>query len=493
MSSAASQPLPGTMPSMDSEEERMLKELITWPEPPGTITFTSSTSARNCDFRILHPRASYSVGENLEVVLTARDQRALPKTYGGDFFRAKLHSFQLKAGVLGSVHDHMNGTYIVTFLLPWPGDVEISIQLRHSSEAVQILKKLRDSRPDKVFFYGHFQMNGTTEVMECNLEIPDRPLCEYVDPRTGEKWVCVRPETLPCSSYIYHSSGGNKRITTIEEDRFFDHSLMERESRSKEEGFEVLPEPEMVLLNTSSCSLGLAVPQPTGFYYNDVWTSLTCSHKMFASSATASACLKGKIVYMFGDSTLRQWWEYLLELIPSIKQIDLHVVHKSGPLLAVDADNGFMMQWRGHGNPLRTDKMRRVNLHYMANDIAGIGDGPDVVIAFTAWAHFTCYPVEVYIQRLRNIRGAIKELLERSPQTTVIIKTANTGAQSVYGSDWLSLQLDLVMKKMFSDLPVAIVDTWEMTSCHYLDYQIHPEKVIVQNEVDMFLSFICPS
>ncbi|XP_078524630.1 NXPE family member 3-like isoform X1 [Lissotriton helveticus] len=480
-----------TSPSPEDVEVMALLDLLTWPEPQGVIN--SSTSPLNCEWQILHPKDNYSVGETLEVVLTAKDRWNRSKAYGGDFFQAKLHSPNLKAGVRGLVTDHQNGTYTISFLLLWPGDVVISIRLFHSSEAVQVIRKARDSRPDKVYFTGIFQRNGTEEKTECNLEMLDRPLCVYGDKRIEETWYCARPKTLPCDSLVYHMFGGYRKVTDAAEDKLIAGQLTNKELPIK------IPPVHVITRNSSldtkklpACAPGQLVPQPSGYYYNDIWTTLACSHQTFHTPPEASACLRGKIIYMFGDSTLRQWWEYLLSFIPSIRQIDLHVRYKSGPLLAVDPDNGLMILWRAHGNPLRTEKTMMADIHYMANDITNIGGGPDVVIVFTIWAHFTTYPVELYIHRVRNIRRSITELLKRSPKTTVIIKTANTSYTSIYGSDWLSLQLDMILRKMFSELPVAIVDAWDMTSCHYLKEDIHPGKIIIQNEVDMFLSFICP-
>ncbi|XP_069502514.1 NXPE family member 3-like [Ambystoma mexicanum] len=482
-----------TNATTEAEEVRALQELITWPEPKGNPTLASSTSPKNCEYRILQPKVNYFVGEKLEVFLTAMNHQKRPKSYGGDFFRAKLHSPSLKAGVTGLVRDHRNGTYTVSFQLLWAGKVEISIRLIHSSEAVQIIRKARDSRPDKVYFFGHFQRNGMAETTECNLNITDQPVCQYRDPRSGETWVCVRPSNLTCDSLVYHTAGGYRKVTNSLEDNLLKGELTDQVLPVLVHALHVLPRTSILdAKNLSACGPSLVVPQPSGFYYEDVWRTLACSHKTFATPPEASKCLKGKIIHMFGDSTLRQWWEYLLDFIPSVKKIDLHVEYKSGPLAAVDPSNGLILYWRAHGNPLRTTKTMIADLHYMSNDITEIGGGPDVVIVFTIWAHFTTYPVEVYIHRVRNIRKAVIDLLLRSPQTTVIIKTANTGYKSIYGSDWLTLQLDMILRKMFSELPVAIVDAWEMTSCHYLTDDIHPGRVIVQNEVDMFLSFICP-
>nr|XP_033779250.1 NXPE family member 3-like [Geotrypetes seraphini] len=241
------------------------------------------------------------------------------------------------------------------------------------------------------------------------------------------------------------------------------------------------------------CTPGLLIPNPSGFYYDDKWTSRVCSTKKFPTPPNVTKCLRGKVVYMFGDSTLRQWWLYLDEFVPSLKRIDLHVPPLIGPLLAIDPENNYLVQWRVHGRPLRTyGKPLVADVHYMANDIDGIGGGPQMVIVFTIWAHFTHLPVDMYIRRVQIIRRAVVDLLQRSPQTTVIIKSANTGFKGLDFNEWQSLQLDIILRRMFSGIQVAIIDTWQMTSCHYLPEDIHPARIIIQNEIDILLSLICP-
>ncbi|XP_075062598.1 NXPE family member 3-like isoform X2 [Mixophyes fleayi] len=400
-----------------------LLRLIDWPEPPSTVGhFKFSTSPSNCDYRLLDARDTYRIGETLEVVITARDHNGRLKEYGGDFFQAKLHSLELKAGVTGQVKDHGNGSYLATLLLLWPGQAEVHIRLIHSSEAVDVLKKKRESHPEKVYFYGFFQFNSSSEVMECNLELAGKDVCQYRDPVSGDTWQCVRPRKLPCDSWVYHSMGGYRKVTNQLEDSLLSGSVTNKIIPGK------LP-PINVMSDNSS--LGL-------------------------------------------------------------KRIDLHVNYQSGPLLAVDANAGLAMRWRAHGLPIRTTKTMTSDIHYEAAHIAGIGGGPHTVVVMTLWAHFTTYPVKIYLERLDRVRQGIASLLFRSPQTTVLIKSANTGYKSIYGSDWLSLQLDILLRAAFKGMAVTILDAWDMTSCHYLPDDIHPGPPVVRNEVDLMLSYICP-
>ncbi|XP_031755388.1 NXPE family member 3 isoform X1 [Xenopus tropicalis] len=478
-----------------SEEFADLLKLIDWPSPPSSITdFSLSTNPKECRYELMSPRSIYRVGETLEVLITAKDHYGRVKSYGGDFFQAKLHSQNIKAGVTGRVTDLNNGTYLATFLLPWEGEAQVNIRLIHSSEAVSVLKDKRESHPEKVYFNGYFHFNGSTEEKECNIELPGRDVCNYNEPVSGDTWQCLKPQKMPCHSLVYHSMGGYRTVTNSLEDSLLSGSVTAQKIKGAFTSIKIDPAIDSTGLTSrlQVCSPGQEPSQPSGFYYNDIWTLLVCLGRHFPSPSDARACLKGKDIHMFGDSTLRQWFEYLERFIPTLKRIDLHVNYQSGPLLAVDPDAGLVMRWRAHGNPLRTTKTMFSDLHYEAAHLYGIGGGPQTVVVFTLWAHFTSYPVSVYIQRLSRLRRAISSLLFRSPETTVLIKSANTGYKSIYGSDWLSLQLDLLLRAMFKGMAVTILDVWDMTSCHYLPDNIHPGAPVIRNEVDLMLSYICP-
>ncbi|KAM4706257.1 NXPE family member 3-like [Rhinophrynus dorsalis] len=479
-------PLPKSSLDPQDQELQALLKVIEWPEPLGPTDFESSTSPQTTDYHLLLPRDTYYVGDRVDVLIIARDHRGLPKSYGGDYFQAKLHSPKLKAGVTGSVTDHRNGSYTASFLLLWPGQAEISIQLVHSSEAIAILRQKRD----KGYIYGYFYENNSMEVTECNVEPPGPDVCEYPDKATGQSWFCVRPKHLPCSAYTERLEAKDLTRSPLEL-RFLNKSVTEKLISSTLKPLLVLPQNRSTD-NRGICVPGLQNPDPSGFYYQDVWQSRVCRNRHFPKPSNITECLSGKILYMFGDSTTHQWWRYLVGFIPSLQHIDLHII-PPGPELAIDTTYNFAVQWQMHQGPLTMTHSAIPELRYTVNELDRIGGGKKgLVIVINCLAHFILLPVRIYVHRLRGIRGAVVRLLKRSPQTNVLIKSGNTGYMHIHASDWLSLQLDLVMRAMFSGLPVTILDTWQMTSCHYLPQDLHPGRVIVMNEVDLMLSFICP-
>ncbi|XP_013856380.1 NXPE family member 3 [Austrofundulus limnaeus] len=63
---------------------------------------------------------------------------------------------------------------------------------------------------------------------------------------------------------------------------------------------------------------------PSGYYYQDVWRALDGTKvQQFNDSKAVSRCLKGKVVHMYGDSTIRQWFEHFVQSLPDLKEFDL--------------------------------------------------------------------------------------------------------------------------------------------------------------------------
>ncbi|XP_015196067.1 NXPE family member 3-like [Lepisosteus oculatus] len=478
---------------LSPEEWERLREAISWPSPDRAVpSLNDSTDPARCSYHVPGLRANYTVGDSLEVALVARDFSGRPKRYGGDFFQAKLHSPELRASTYGSVSDHRNGSYTVRFTLLWPGPARIALRLIHSSEAVQVLRGQRDRDPNRVYFRGYYVEGGMEEAVVCNAQkIGSAPYCEYRDPATGEMWFCQKPARLPCHALVYHSMGGYQAKLSSLEQALLSKKVTDIWIRGDDVKITVLP-PEAENRTEQRCVPGLDTPVPAGFYFQDRWTSLVCATWSFPNPEQISSCLRNKQLYMMGDSTLRQWFEYLEKTVPTLKQLDLHTSSQSGPLMAVDPGNNVVLHWRAHGLPIRTLKVPWVSLHYIANELDGLAGGAHTVVVFTLWAHFTTFPPEQLVRRVASVRRAVVSLLHRSPSTLVVIKSANTGYKDVYGSDWLSLQLDVLLRRMFQGLPVVLLDVWQMTSCQSSPDNIHPPPTVIRNEVDMFLSFVCP-
>ncbi|KAI7790019.1 putative NXPE family member 3-like, partial [Triplophysa rosa] len=468
---------------ISQEEWDRLQKALDWPSPDHEITELGlSTSPVHTTFSIVRLNDTYKVGDKISVTIIARDHNKNLKTYGGDFFQVKLFNLNLKASVYGQVIDHRNGTYTVDLSLPWEGQAKVSVRLMLSSEVVWILKKYWETFP-RSNYIGYFEGPGPNGV-----KIRE----EYKDVKTQTVWQCDRPKELSCDYWVYHSYGIMENHFTPFERQLFASKLTNVGIAEDAHFISVVPNTAGIG-DAERCKPGLTTPVPAGFYFQDVWKSFVCITTRFSPPQTAG-CLKNKMLYLLGDSTTRQWFEFFERSVPGLKRMNLQTDPKTGPLMAVELKNNIIIHWRPHGFPLRFRIMPAADLHYLSNEIDYITGGRHTVVVFTTVAHLALHPLTFFIYKMANIRQAVVRLLKRAPETTVIIKSGNTGfTKTEYGIEWYRMHLNTVMREMFSDINgVIYFDVWQMTSCHYTNENIHPVPVIISNEIDMMLSYVCP-
>ncbi|XP_078021303.1 NXPE family member 3-like isoform X4 [Epinephelus lanceolatus] len=484
----------------DAVEERLLLDSIAWPETPplpAPVSLENTSDPAHSTFTILPRRGGqWHVGDQLEVMIEMCDFQGRPKKYGGDLLLARLHNPKLGAGVAGQVVDHLNGSYSAVFSLLWEGDAQVEVMLVHPSEAIAVLCRLTKEQPDRIYFRSLFRSGSRSESSICNVRLhPTQPLCNYTDLRTGEPWFCYKPKNLSCDARIDHMMGGYKQNIKANEDKLFNNGANMKVfiRSSAPANVTVLPENE----GQPEVKSSYLTPGPSGYYYQGVWRALggPTVHQ-FNTPPAISQCLKGKVVHMYGDSTIRQFFEYLTQALPDLKEFDLHSQRQVGPFMALNYANNIMVTYRCHGPPIRFGKVPTSELRYIANELDGLTGGTNTVVVLGIWSHFSTFPMEVYIQRLQKIRRAVVRLLDRAPGTLVIIRSGNPKALTLYetitNSDWYTLQRDKVLRATFKGLNVHLIDAWEMVLAHHLPHSLHPQPPIIENMINVILSHICP-
>uniref|UniRef100_A0A3Q0S8L8 Neurexophilin and PC-esterase domain family member 3 n=1 Tax=Amphilophus citrinellus TaxID=61819 RepID=A0A3Q0S8L8_AMPCI len=476
-------------------EEHHLLESIAWPETPpvpSPLFLNKTSDPAHSTFTILPRRegGQWHIGDKLEVMVKINDFQGQPKKSGGDVLFARLHNPTLGAGVAGHVTDHLNGSYSAVFSLLWEGSAEVEVTLVHPSEAVTELRRLTREQPDRMRFVSQFRSGSVTETTTCHICLNEtqQPVCNYTDLRTGEPWFCYKPKKLSCDARILHLRAGYKAVTAME--KLFQRGVNMKVSipASGPASVTVLPQMKSKAYSVES--------GPSGYYYNGMWQAVggPAVHQFNTPSAIIQ-CLKGKVVHLYGDSTIRQWFEYF-NTLPDLKEFNLHSETKVGPFMALDYADNIMMTYRVHGPPLHFTKVPTSELRYIANELDNMIGGRNTVVVFGIWAHFTSFPVEVYIQRLQSIRRAVVQLLSRAPDTLVVIRTGNPRESNLNGvlitSDWYALQQEKVLRATFRGLNVQLVDAWEMVLSHHLPHEIHPKPPIIKNMINVLLSYICP-
>ncbi|KAI8496305.1 Neurexophilin [Branchiostoma belcheri] len=431
-------------------------------------------------------------------MLVARDKEGRPKTYGGDFFRARLVSSagSPQASSAGNVTDHINGTYTVQFPLYWAGGVTIKIQLVHPSEAVNVLERVREV-PNKRVFHCSFVDAKTkaTNTTQCfssansSLLLQSPQQCDFSKPEVNGTWICEKPDKLPCSaiSKCRWDSGKSRakmlELLSEEEKKLFQKPYLEEELEvDPKEPIHVLkaelPTPQHLPACTWDKSAAL------GHWSGKVWTSSVCNVRVFTQN-DIRRCLANRTVYMQGDSTIRQWGQRLVTVVP------LNHNKTKGYLARLEGDNSqwnISVRYRFHHFPVQGGAWCVFfDFRYVVETLDSILGGPNTIIVLSLWAHFTAEPLELLRSRLYAIRASIHRLKRRAPGTRVFVRTGTTrehkgGKLEFYllGSDWLAYQITEVIREMFrADPDVVVLDTWDMSVCQPGKDNVHPDQTMV--------------
>ncbi|KAM4523257.1 NXPE family member 3-like isoform 1-T2 [Fundulus diaphanus] len=491
----------------------LLKDSIAWPKTLSLSSYLSlnhTSDPAHSTFTILPPNGGggWYVGDQLEVLIEIYDFHGRPKKSGGDFLLARLHNPYIYAGVAGQVLDHRNGSYSAIFSLPWEGLAQVEVILVHPSEGITVLEKLTQEQPGRIFFRSSFRWGSLIKTTICNICLnATQRLCNYTDLNTGEPWFCYKPNKLSCDARITHSRGGFIQNLQPMEEKLFENGVNLKVPIPASGPAHIQVLNQMDYFYKSAFNFPWDAPgemsnpirsRPAGYYYQGAWQSLdgTQVHQ-FNTITSINQCLKNKVVHLYGDSTIRQWFEHLNKSLPDLKEFDLQSSRQTGPFIALDYANNIYVTFRCHGPPIRFGTTPVSQLHYIANELDRVVGGNNTVIVIGIWSHFSTFPIEVYIRRLLNIRKAVVRLLKRAPGTLVIIRTANPKSLTLYetltNSDWYSLQYDRVLRAIFKRVKVKLVDAWEMSIAHHLPHSLHPEPPIVKNMIDVMLSYICPS
>ncbi|XP_041637274.1 NXPE family member 3-like [Cheilinus undulatus] len=487
--------------SADAEEERLLLELA-WPETPvlsSPLLLNQTSHAGHSFFHIL-PRkggGEWHVGDQLEVMIKVCDFLGNAKKSGGDFLVASLHNKTLEAGVAGRVVDHSNGSYSAVFTLLWEGSAQVQVELIHSSTAITVLRRLNRENPDRLIFKSVFHSGSISETTVCNICLRQnkQPQCNFTDPRTGGPWFCYKPKNLSCDTRINHFKTAYRTPFKGNERMLFQRNanLKVLIPASGPSSVNVLPQIKgQPGLHQDSWKSGTS-----GYYYQGVWRSLDgIKFQQFNNASAISQCLKGKMVYLYGDSTIRQWFEYFTTSLPDVKEVNLKGVTHAGPFMMWDPDNQTMITFRIHGLPFHILMLPTSKESYIATELDAIDGGSDTVVVFGICAHFGAFPTELYIRRLQNIRMAVIRLLNRAPDTLVVIKTGTLTRLSPFfltaNINWFAAQANKIIRAMFKGINIKVVDAWDMVLAHYLEHDLHPSRPIIKNMVDVLLSYTCP-
>eukprot|EP00057_Strongylocentrotus_purpuratus_P008693 XP_011663167.1 PREDICTED: NXPE family member 3-like [Strongylocentrotus purpuratus] len=289
------------------------------------------TSVRYSTFYIIDAQRKYQICDRLDIIIEARDSTNKSKVNGGDYIRVRIYNNDFKAGAStdGEVVYLGDGNYKASFTLRWVGKSFVRVILVHPAEAVNVLRRARDTCPTRYGYSGRFTGKiGKKSVVEdtlCNVipPVPNATICDLTRHAIAEPWFCTAPTktNLTCSDFAWtcankkFSAALFKPAMTKQEQTLFKGQKQPIPVRGI--NFVTVTQQDKNISSPAHCfnerlppcavdSHSLSNPMAAGYFFKGHWYSNYCRLRSFVIPSSSLECLTNKTLYFHGDSTSRQ-------------------------------------------------------------------------------------------------------------------------------------------------------------------------------------------
>ena len=330
----------------------------------------------------------------------------------------------------------------------------------------------------------------------------DTKLCDYSTPWNNATWMCRAPPNGVCSKITnivadYKKPRENiiwKKICQI---YVCDKTLPKFDILVNE----ALQEKSLNFLqNIPNCSQIFErntehLNSISGYFEDQIWKSLVCRNQVNASSFQSyKRCLQSKVIYMLGDSTIRQLF------LGIAKHFGLKVIEPlrsdiwQQPRFAFDASKSMYnisLYYRAHGPPMKSPGPP-FSKPFISDTIRNIKVGGRLVfVVFTIGIHFHEINPSILLQRLKYIRIAILQHHYKFSETKFLIKGMdNVGPASFW--NWQLFRYDVILKNYFKNLKnVFFINFWDISSIWRMQNDVHPKPKLSEQEALLLLNHIC--
>ncbi|VFV37554.1 Hypothetical predicted protein, partial [Lynx pardinus] len=166
-----------------------------------------------------------------------------------------------------------------------------------------------------------------------------------------------------------------------------------------------------------------------------------------------------------------------------LKYFDHHGIGVFKTCILLDATRHILIQWKKDGPPCITKHLFG-NENYIPRKIDRAARDNDTAIVITPGQHLRPSPVKIFIHRAINVQKAIECPLSQSPETKLILKLKIPEMIS----DFHGCIKNLIVKDIFVDFDVGIIDVWERTIAYGAN-NAHPPDY--PNHTDLLVNYVC--
>ncbi|XP_067675797.1 NXPE family member 3-like [Haliotis asinina] len=380
-------------------------------------------------------RKSYSLGDLIQVHIDLYDSQGKRKKTGGDFLRVWMEDTKNSNSVSGQVFDHNNGSYTAVVKAVWVGHGTIRAFIATRREEIVYYYKIFEKYTSLWITYAIFRKNKLQETSRCSITVPGEEKsgswCNFTMANNGFPWYCLKPKNkqLTCRMWTYSTSGLTfaYKLNTNEDGvtrwssrdpapdmlpKFVNVSI-ENAKESSTEAF------SQVACNKLPPKVTWQRKSPNGYFLHGKWHSLLCTDTLPRTMDAYRQCLKGRTLWLPGDSTSTQF------------KISLHNFlkfksHSYGHLPTTDTDSeyNFSISFHAHELPFYHGKSHYSRSSNLAEHIVldHLSNTTKDIVVLYLYVHFTLVHPDVFRQHVRRLVPSVKNLLGRAPNVTLAVR-----------------------------------------------------------------------
>ncbi|XP_067676425.1 NXPE family member 3-like [Haliotis asinina] len=451
-------------------------------------------------------KSSYRVGDLIQIQIDLYDSQGKRKKTGGDFLRVWMEDSKNSNSVSGQVFDHNNGSYTAVVKAVWVGQGTIRAFIATRREEILYRYKIFEKYASLWITYFVFRKDKLEETNGCSIRVPadekSGNWCNFTMENNGFPWYCLKPKNkqLTCSMWTISFSGVAiaYKLNTSED-------TVARWS-SKDPKPDILQSPLNVFIASEDKTSTEAFSQvacnklppkltwqrksPNGYFLHGKWHSLLCTDKLPRTINAYRQCLKGRTLWLPGDSTSTQFKTSLHSFL-KFKS------HSRGHEPVIDTDSGynFSISFHAHEFPFYHGHSRCSRSTNQAEDIIldHLPNTTKDIVVLYLYIHFSFVHPDVFRQHVRRLVPSAKNLLARAPNVTLAVRGPHAFFRSERGllSYWGLLYAD-IWHEEFASLQDRIVylDFWDFSMALELD-NVHPPLNTVDKMVHHMMSLLC--
>ncbi|XP_038054959.1 NXPE family member 2-like [Patiria miniata] len=470
------------------------------------------TSALTSTYRLVEQ--TLRVSNTAHFVIQAKDSSGRNMTSGGDFWFTFLTSVEgdhptTGGRTAGSVVDHNNGTYSVSFYVGWSGIAYVHMTLAAPSEATKWLRDKYWPVEKRVFWKADFWGKHSIETAACFVQrnvTSTSHLCtiDHNPKAMGlTALYCEKPHVAKCEDFktiaVDPEMVNTRTLELLQGDitLFKGENYLQPLTRGPK-SFTIAQSQSNRTTDTRApvCKPDEEPLANDGFWLDAEWHHLQCKVHRWEDVKAVRACLRHKHVFFHGDSNIRSWYCVLTRKLGYPWQ---HLGTGNGKMTMHNyyPDNQIETSFYFHPRVITTAK---INLDATPYEVDILDNIPTdecnrYIIALCPWGHFTQWTRESFTERTNLLKDAVLRFRERCPGVPIVLKGTHTREhestlKTVYGSDYTLWHWGRTLRDTFRGTGVFFYDVWQM-SLAYGKPDIHMPLEVINEEVNWFLSYVC--